>query len=545
MRVSTLRPTILRKNVPMLQRPTCVARFSSSTDQSKKIIDFNDAKSSFKNKTLPELLTGKLVFTLCQMRFLVERSETLVKLSYKLLGFELTNAVLRATFFGHFCAGEDEDSIRPTVKRLESGGVGSILDYAAESDVQENGDDGGGASVHIKASTTVGKSQGRVYDYQNEKLCDMHMKTFEKAIIAVKNVSPTGFAAIKVTALGDPELLKRASNTLTEIRNLFHRLDTGKTGFVSKEAFLATFNTKIEGKDVLTYFNHLDADQDNQINYIEWTNGLQLEELHLLTQHCTVQGPLFASVLNEEERILLQNMKARINFLAQLAHSLEVRLMIDAEHTYFQPAIDNITNELAKKFNTPQSATPVIFATYQMYLVDSYERLITDMDRAKRGGYTFAAKLVRGAYMVLERQHALQHNLSDPIHTNLQATHSNYNAAIQEALHRIAGGERVEIMIASHNQESIEYTIGQMAAKGLSPQRTGVYFGQLLGMADRLTFPLGQSGYKAYKYVPYGKVHEVMPYLIRRAQENSDALSGARAELNMINAEIRRRLLGF
>jgi proline dehydrogenase len=545
MRLSMLRPGRLNRKVPILTKPTQVIAPLSTTSSSsatKPKIDFNDSKTSFKNKSLPELLRGKLVFTTCQVRYLVERSESLVKLSYKILGFKLTNWGLKKTFFGHFCAGEDEESIRPTVKRLETGGVGSILDYAAESDVQENAE-GGEPTVQIKQSTTVGKVQGRVYDYKNEELCDVHKETFVKAITAVHNVSPTGFAAIKVTALGDPELLKRASVSLTEIKNLFHRLDVNKTGYVSKQAFLETFNTKIEGKDVLNYFNHLDSDKDDKINYIEWTNGLQLEELHLLTAHCTQQGPLSASVLNDEERVLLSKMKTRITSLAQLAQSKGVRLMIDAEHTYFQPAIDQITNELAKKFNLP-GKQPVIFSTYQMYLRDSYDRLITDMDRAKRGGYTFAAKLVRGAYMVLERQHAKTHGMPDPIHPNMQATHDNYNQGIREALRRISSGESVEIMIASHNQQSIELTISEMQRLSLTPEKTGVYFGQLLGMADQLTFSLGGAGYKAYKYVPYGRVHEVMPYLIRRAQENSDALSGARKELAMINAEIKRRIFG-
>jgi len=108
-------------------------------------------------------------------------------------------------------------------------------------------------------------------------------------------------------------------------------------------------------------------------------------------------------------------------------------------------------------------------------------------------------------------------------------------------LGHIADGKKVEIMIASHNQQSIELTLGEMQARRLPPS-ANVYFGQLLGMADHLTFHLGSAGYKAYKYVPYGKVNEVMPYLIRRAQENADVLGAARAELRMIGAELKRRL---
>lgn len=512
---------------------------TSSTSKSP-VVDFNDLKTTFQATSFIELLRGKIVLTICQIKPLVNHSEGLMKFMYKILGLNITNELMKLTFFGHFCAGEDESSIRPVVKRLETGGVGSILDYAAESDVQEESSDPKIAMQDVPASTTIGKVQGRVYDYQNEEICDQHMKTFDSAIRSVYNVSPTGFAAIKCTALGNPELLKQASTTLLEIRKLFHRLDKEKTGFVNKEDFLQTFNTKIEGKDILEYFNHLDVDKDGKIDYIEWTNGLQLEELHLLTQHCTVKGPLFASVLDDNERILLKKMKERIHTLAALAKTLGVRLMIDAEHTYFQPAIDNITNELAKKYNK-KGEFPAIFGTYQMYLKDSRHRLLTDMDRAKKGNYKFAAKLVRGAYMVLERQHAKDHKLDDPIHNSLEDTHQNYNSAVEEAITRIAKGEDIEIMIASHNQQSVEKTVECMNKYNLSVN-SGVYFGQLLGMADHLTFALGIKGYKAYKYVPYGKVNEVMPYLIRRAQENSDALSGAKLQLDLINKELSRRL---
>lgn len=480
-----------------------------------------------------------------------------MKFSYRYLGSTLTDKALKATFFGHFCAGQDEESIRPVIKRLETYGVGSILDYAAESDVTSDTSSESSASINIPTSTTEGKVQGRVYDYRNEELCDQHMQTFVRAIEAVKKVTPTGFAAIKLTALGNPELLKRVSTTLVEMRRLFHKLDASKTGYVTREAFLQTFSTKIQGQDVLAYFNALDSDQDGQVNYIEWTNNLQLEDLPLLTKHCAQSGPLTASLLSAEELVLLKRMKARVYHLAELAKTLGVRLMIDAEHSYFQPAIDFVTQDLCKLYNSPgttanadrsavgsQRDTPVIFSTYQMYLKDSMARLTVDMDRAQRGGYTFAAKLVRGAYMVIERQHAKEHHIDDPIHDTIQNTHDNYNQGVQSVIERIAKGQRAEVMIATHNQGSVAHAVACMQKHGMDVASAPVYFGQLLGMADHLTFGLAHHKYKAYKYVPYGKVNEVMPYLIRRAQENSDALSGAQLALSMSRQELARRVSG-
>lgn len=464
-----------------------------------------------------------------------------MKSSYKVFGSKITNSIMKRTFFGHFCAGENEYDIKPTVDYLQKNGVGSILDYAAEADIVENVEDDTKKDLQIATKDNV---QCRVYDYKDEQLCDMHAKTFEKCIRAVHAVSPTGFAAIKCTALGNPELLKRASAALNALRGLFLKFDTSGTGLVNKTEFIAAYDKYFKSGDANAVFAKCDTYKDGKVDYIEWTNELTLEELHTLTSHCRESGPLSQSILDENERLLMRSMRERINNLAFLAQSLGVRLMIDAEHTYFQPAIDNLTAGLMKTFN--KSDFPVIFGTYQMYLTDSRSRLFTDIERASKGNYKFAAKLVRGAYMVLERDYAYKMDLPDPIHPSVDATHRNYNSTVRDVIEKIGACKSgdIEVMIASHNQSSVEQALQAMQDFHVSPSQ-GVYFGQLLGMSDNITFNLGNSGFKAYKYVPYGKVNEVMPYLIRRAQENSDALSGAKMELELVSKEIRRRIFGF
>lgn len=531
------------KNVPIkniLQRSQSSTNIPTTSKTIPKLsdINFSNPQFAFKNKSFMILIRTSLVFTICQIRPFVVNAERMLKLSYKLLGETITNPLLKLTFFGHFCAGEDEKSIRPTVQFLEQNGIGSILDYAAESDIEETivtnqTTTHTGSEIERQIDTAV---VSREYDYKNEEMCDTHAETFRQCIKSVHNVSPTGFAAIKCTALGDPELLKRASIALQELRKLFVKLDKENTGFVKRDDFLATFANIVENSDVNQYFDSIDVDRDGKIDYVEWSNGIPVEDLHLLTEHCTVAGPLKASVLNGKEVQLLKRTKERIYSLAELAESLGVRLMIDAEHTYFQPAIDSITNGLTKTFNKP-GKQPVIFSTYQMYLKDSRHRLLTDMERAKKGNYTFAAKLVRGAYMSLERAHAELHDLPDPILDSIEETHKNYNNAIKDILMEIKDGKEMEIMIATHNQKSVEAALECMVHNNI-PKSKGIYFGQLLGMSDHLTFTLGAAGYKAYKYVPYGKVKEVMPYLLRRAQENADALSGAKYERGLINKEI-------
>lgn len=144
--------------------------------------------------------------------------------------------------------------------------------------------------------------------------------------------------------------------------------------------------------------------------------------------------------------------------------------------------------------------------------------------------------------MVIERQRARDRGYPSPIYDTKEDTDAAYDRNVAEVIQHVES-EGAEVMVATHNQQSIENAVALMKQLGLPPS-SGVYFGQLLGMADHLSFTLGQNGYGAYKYVPFGAVDEVMPYLLRRAQENSDMLGGVGVEKDMLRTELKRRLFG-
>jgi proline dehydrogenase len=522
---------ITSKSVPKLSRPATGNRYLSEIRK----INFNDAQTSFRSKSFLELLRAYAVFKVCSTRSIVSRAEDLTKLSYRVLGETLTDFVMRRTFFGHFCAGEHTVDMGPTINRLKSAGIGPILDYAAEADIDE--------STVPPLTTEEKQIVSRVYDYRDEQLCDKREKVFENCIRSAYELrggeGKDAFAAVKITALGNPLLLERVSITITEIRNLFFKFDLDGNGRVTKEEFKRQYEKYfVGGPGYEKMFHKMDLDSDGSIDYVEWSNALTIEDLHHMTSLCRSEGPLLKATLTAEERELLLDMRARVDRLAELASELNVKIMIDAEHSYFQPAIDNIANILMRKYNRDRT---IIFSTYQMYLQDSHTRLLDDMARAKAGGYRFACKLVRGAYMELERARAKEKGYASPVHLSKQDTHDNYNRGVAYMVEKIGAGEPLSLMIASHNQQSIELALEKAAQCGLTPEAR-IYFGQLLGMADHLTYSLGNAGYRAYKYVPYGKVKEVMPYLIRRAQENSDMLGGVGAELRMLQGELTRRL---
>lgn len=434
--------------------------------------DFDDYANAFRSKTIVSLLRSVLVLSLCQMPPLVNNAERLLKTSYRFLGRGITDALLRFSFYGHFCAGEGPSgrhSIQPVVGYLHRQGVGSILDYAAEGDAEEQGP--------AKDNDAKAGIQCRVYDYRDEELCDRRAQTFEACIRAVQQVSPTGFAAIKVTALGPPALLLRMSAAVSELRSLFGAFDSTGSGRVDLAQFTAAYVSFFDDgpEGAARLFARLDAAGEGTVDYVDWSNSIKIEELNSITGRCKERGPLARAALDEGEVLLLVAMRRRVEGLCALARDLGVRVMIDAEHCKFQPAIDNIANTLSRAFNLSQ---PVVFATYQLYLRDAPLRLRQDMDRAHKGGYAFACKVVRGAYMQHERQAAREQGLPDPVHASLEDTHAAYDAAVGAVVGAMAQGRRAEVMVATHNQASVEAALRVMRSSGMTPC-SGVYFGQV------------------------------------------------------------------
>lgn len=189
------------------------------------IPDFSDARQAYASKTTGELVRAMVVFSLCRVPIIVSNSETLLSASRKILGGTLLDALLKATLFGHFCAGEDEKGIQPVLLKMQESGIGSILDYAHEDDGESGGDKSDGPRLMVPdAVFQEANNKVRVYDYESEQQCDKHVETFKKCINAVKNLDADGYAAIKVTALGPPKLLEKMSRALREVQILFGKV---------------------------------------------------------------------------------------------------------------------------------------------------------------------------------------------------------------------------------------------------------------------------------------------------------------------------------
>jgi proline dehydrogenase len=211
------------------------------------------------------------------------------------------------------------------------------------------------------------------------------------------------------------------------------------------------------------------------------------------------------------------------------------RVLIDAEESWIQDNIDELAEDMMSDFNRE---TAVVFTTAQLYRHDRLDYIKKLAVRSKEAGFIAGVKLVRGAYMEKERERAKENEYHSPIQPDKKSTDRDFDAAINFCLDNL---DKVHLFCGSHNEESNMNLCIQMAEKGLSNDDKRITFSQLLGMSDPITFNLAAYGYNVAKYVPYGPIREAMPYLIRRAKENTSVAGQTSRELTLIRAEIARR----
>lgn len=239
--------------------------------------------------------------------------------------------------------------------------------------------------------------------------------------------------------------------------------------------------------------------------------------------------------LTADESSAFERIKARVDNICNRAHACGVPILIDAEESWIQDPIDQLADEMMARYN---KSSTIVYNTYQMYRVDSMDNLRHDYHQAVMEGHFLGAKLVRGAYMEKERERAERNNEPSPIHPNKEATDKAFNDALEFC---VAHLDRVSVMCGSHNEYSNAFLARRMEEKGLSPKDRHIWFAQLYGMSDNISFNLAKLGYNVVKYVPYGPVRSVMPYLLRRAQENTSVAGQSSRELTLIRKELKRR----
>lgn len=254
-----------------------------------------------------------------------------------------------------------------------------------------------------------------------------------------------------------------------------------------------------------------------------------------LASHALLEKVHHGDSLTSEEEAAFKAVVKRVEAISYAAFDKKVAVFFDAEESWIQQPIDDMVLSMMRRFNKERV---VVYNTYQMYRLDRLALIQKHAELAASEGWMLGAKIVRGAYMDKERDRAQEMGYASPIHTDKPATDKSYNSALRFLVDHY---ETIGSCNASHNAESCLLMAKWIDEKGADRRHPHLNFSQLYGMSDNLTFNLAAAGYNVAKYVPYGKVEEVIPYLIRRAEENSAVTGEMSRELELIDREMRRR----
>jgi proline dehydrogenase len=241
--------------------------------------------------------------------------------------------------------------------------------------------------------------------------------------------------------------------------------------------------------------------------------------------------------LTTDEEKQWQNIVNRFDEVSRLAKECGISLLIDSEESWMQDAADSLCEQMMEKYNTEK---PIVFNTLQCYRWDRMDYLKKQHQKAKTKGYKLGFKIVRGAYMEKENERAEEKGYKSPICESKKATDDNFNEVMRYIMNNL---DDIELFVGTHNESSTYLAMEIMENMGFTKNDRRIWFGQLFGMSDHITFNLGEAGYNVAKYIPFGPVKDVMPYLIRRAEENTSVAGQTSRELTLLNKERKRRKL--
>ncbi|MFT3827952.1 MAG: proline dehydrogenase family protein [Chitinophagaceae bacterium] len=239
--------------------------------------------------------------------------------------------------------------------------------------------------------------------------------------------------------------------------------------------------------------------------------------------------------LSDSERNSWQRVSLRMKKICDAAASRKVGVLVDAEESWIQDPVDALTMIMMNNYNKQH---PIVYNTIQLYRHDRLQFLKESYEAARQGNFILAAKLVRGAYMEKERKRAAELNYESPIQPNKEASDRDYNLAVAFCIDHL---DRIATIVASHNENSNLQAARLLQEKQVPPHHQHIHFSQLYGMSDNITFNLAKAGFSVSKYLPFGPIEDVIPYLMRRAQENSSVSGQTGRELALIRKEIERR----
>lgn len=397
--------------------------WTNNMNQNTDHLSFENTEIAFRHCSDADLKRAYWLFRAINLNFLVKIGPPITNFAMR-LGLPI-KGLIRATIFKHFCGGETIRECEDTIRSLQQGNVGTILDYSIE-----------------------GQDDEQAFDNTRDEI----VRTIKRAV-KDKSIPLTVFKVTGTIRFG-----------------LLEKLDAG-------------------------------------------------------------------AVLSPAEQEEWQKAQDRVLSICEKAYAAGITVMIDAEETWIQKTVDALAMDMMQRFNKEKA---IVYNTYQLYRHDKLQSIKDDHAVAQKNGFILGAKLVRGAYMEKERKRAEEKGYPSPIQPDKKSTDSDYDAALEYCTKHI---EKIAFVAGTHNEESCRLLAELLNKKGIDHKNPHVYFSQLLGMSDNLSFNLADAKYNVAKYVPYGPIKAVLPYLFRRAQENTAIAGQMSRELSLIVKEVGRRRL--
>jgi len=492
----------------------------------------------------------------------------------------LARLIAKHTYFQYFCGGENLVDTKTVIEKLYSKNLCTILDYCVE----------GAPSLATDGNNASSSSQQQQQQMMQQQMMMMNggsskMSSQHPMMMMMNQGGGGGGMDAMMMAMGtlvnekrEVEIAQVKSNSITYMGFENHRLmekysdrNNGSEGGVLpcplgvvKMTGISDSNLLLKLSEILSFVSqfpesehtrnlldlHFDIFSGGRNSYnLDFNEVMQEYALGLKrTNAFVMQHDQPPSELSDDELDKLRRVIDRLEDICDECERTNIALLVDAEQTYLQPAIDLLSMYVTLKYNVHQEGKrPIVHNTYQLYLKDTLERLKFDHAFIKKhgeGSIKQGAKLVRGAYIKSESTRCADLGLPHPFNNGIEETHKNYHKGIDFVLENMAKDDSVAVVIASHNPDSVVYASNALNEWGLDRNDSRVLFAQLYGMGDSLSLALASNQYNVAKLVPFGPVDEVLPYLSRRLIENSDMLGGSAIETARMKREIAARLFG-
>ncbi|KAL4490914.1 hypothetical protein ABPG72_008650 [Tetrahymena utriculariae] len=468
----------------------------------------------YKEKTTLELVNLFMINKLLHYSVFVNNADRVYKICSKVLGHRITEIIIKNTMGRAFTGGSNIPEIMSFAKKLESRNIPVIVDYCCEA-LEED---------------------------QNEFFMDRSAKVFEQTVNVGDNVNRHK-VSMKISGLINMEVLKKINSFGEQIDSLYQQIDRTKKGFITGQELhqaLVEKGIKIEESDtqefIKTVLEIKDSKslQDTQIRQLIWR--IRVHPYYIQSEKNQLKISKYLTKLDQHEISKAENFLRRMEFVFDAAFRNKTRVLVDAEQSFIQRAIDSFLEQYQIKYNVE---APIVYTTFQNYLKSSSQRVAYEIAKCKELKMPFGVKMVRGAYINEETRIAKEKGIENPICDGLDKTTEMIESNLKFLVDNLLPGS--ELLIGSHNKETIVKMKQYMKSKGIPNNSQQVYFSQLLGLADHLTYSLVDEGYSVYKYIPFGETHIMIPYLIRRAQESFQVLSSVEFQYSLLKDETKRR----